>query len=488
MPKVAAAKSNRKSTAAAAATAAPTGARPAKVKAGMRKKDVVPSKPKASSSSKAPKTQAVILKAPAKPAKKALVISSPEASEDDGDDDESYPADGMDIDNDDDEEPSPQVKELIAELAADDGTDDDEEMDADAEAVAEEPPAAKKTTRNAQLVTGTPVLLTNQKKRQLPVPASPAQDDAAEDGSVSEGPFTPYVPRINPKDPSKPLLSLQTPTTKSIAKKSQRLVRADIAAKQAFPDDDARVELAERSIIRVAKELGAERRIVRIEMDPIYRDHLVKLVLRAGTQVRGETANTARDIVGTQYALASKGTPDQIKLFVEFLLSQGNFLYHHLAWEQVDPQTIRCTARGGPYRHAIIDAVIAQEFFHGHERMALADETAALFNPMPLPVVAFAATAVQCALRDWSTGVRVKSSTSFSSDEWADTYQGHLRELERMRQERPVDVDTWMRWTWKKAWNTTRQHLANGANTAPSFITTAELDDFSDVAAAMAAE
>lgn len=60
---------------------------------------------------------------------------------------------------------------------------------------------------------------------------------------------------------------------------------------------------------------------------------------------------------------------------------------------------LRCAAsslfqRSGPYRHANIATIILQEFFSGHEQMAVAEHTKDMFNPIPLPVIAFAATVV----------------------------------------------------------------------------------------------
>lgn len=64
---------------------------------------------------------------------------------------------------------------------------------------------------------------------------------------------------------------------------------------------------------------------------------------------------------------------------------------------------------------------------------------------------------VQCALRDWQTGVRIKSSSDFSADEWTAHYKAHVRELERMRDAKPREVDMWTRKLWKDCWYVLRK-------------------------------
>ncbi|EJD49142.1 hypothetical protein AURDEDRAFT_161627 [Auricularia subglabra TFB-10046 SS5] len=504
MPKAASVKTSaaKKATTGSSAALAIPGHTSATKKAGTRKKDVVPVKPKTAAGPAAPKAKpakprATILKAPPKGMFLVLfwfVESDTES--------EVPPAAGADSDNDSDadkfydglsdkatsgtDEPPVHMRELAVELNDDSSDQDmDEEADGEDDEDAMEitaPPGKHKRKPDAKLSSSAPHPLskaTNARAGPI-IPQTPVKGGAA-GGAVPEPQYTPYVNKVNEKDHSKPLVSQQTPTTRHILKGAQHLQRANIVAKNAFPDDDAREEDCERFVIRIAKGLDAKRRILRFELDSTYHENMIKMVARAGTQVRGETANAARDLVGPQYALGqAKGTVEENKRFVEFLVSNGNFLYRKLEWEVVDNKTIRCTGRSGPYRHPIIPALIEQEFFHGHERMAVAEETAALFNPIPIAVIAFAATAAQCALRDWTSGVRVKSSSSFSADEWTGMYQGHVRELERMQEAKPVEVDAWLRSVWKKAWRTTRQHLSgNTADT--SFITAAEMDDFSDI-------
>lgn len=94
----------------------------------------------------------------------------------------------------------------------------------------------------------------------------------------SDSPYTPYANRLNPKDSSKPLLTLQSPTTRNILKRAQQLYRAEIITKSAFPEDESRVDLAAKYILKAATELDALRRVARFQGDPVYQDNTVKIV------------------------------------------------------------------------------------------------------------------------------------------------------------------------------------------------------------------
>lgn len=483
----------------------------AKKRAGMLLKDARPVKAKpAAAVAKVRKTTSGSVKHPQQK-KKHIAVQSENEDEDESED---YPEDGLDgeEDEDDDEDATPEMQSFVQELnstgkrkgynanhvADDDDVDEDdddeveaEDDDADDNDVDDEDQlqlttkVTKRKRKDAgasfEIVSSTPSALPGRKTAGR-APAEP-QTPSGKGAAPATAPYTPFDEKKNPKDASKPLISLQTPITRNILKKGNHLYRANVITKNAFPDDAQRVEDAARLFIQVATALDLPRRVSRFDGDQAYQEMAIKIIGRAGTQVRGETANAAREIVGPHYGLgASRGSVDQNKLYVEFLLTQGNFLYRELVSEEVDATTLRCTKRKGPYRNSILEQLLQQEYFHGHERMAVADETKDLFNPMPLAAVAFAATAVQCALRDWTTGVRVKSSSDFSADDWTKVYEGHLRELERMKARQPLRVDVWMRKIWKDAWATTRQQLTNNDNET-SFMTPDEMDDFSDVVA-----
>ncbi|KAI6039501.1 hypothetical protein EDC04DRAFT_2603161 [Pisolithus marmoratus] len=50
------------------------------------------------------------------------------------------------------------------------------------------------------------------------------------------------------------------------------------------------------------------------------------------------------------------------------------------------------------------------------------------FNPLPLPLLAFILTAIQCAIDEWATGEH--SGVKFQGAKYADIYQHHLKNLD----------------------------------------------------------
>ncbi|KZV99340.1 hypothetical protein EXIGLDRAFT_762643 [Exidia glandulosa HHB12029] len=497
-----------------------TGASPARRRGGQRSRDPSPVKKRARHDSP-PKTRGrakVIKAAPAKTTPLFLQAGASDGEED-------YPDDGMAVDRDGEEPISQEIVDFVTSLNDDDAFSEDDEEDADykmpnlAELSDDEDSISSNSGEDSENDDGGEAnyvtdgksdsgtddgavdeevqgsvprghgLLTSSTPSRIPRGRRPSRSDptlrtptaTTPSSATAATSYTPYANRVNPKDQSKPLLSHQSPLTRNIVKRAQQLYRAQIITKNAFPDDATRADLAAQFILEAATDLEAPSRIARFQDDPTYQENTVKMVKRTDTQVRGEGVSAAREMVGAAYGLGpGLGNPDQVKRYVELLLANGNFVYRELETEDFDERTTVVKARSGPYRNPVIATLIQQEWFNSHEQMAVSDITTSLFNPIPLPVIAIAATALQCALRDWTTGVRVKSAAEFSSDEWSSIYAGHLRELTHMLEQKPREVDAWTRKLWRDCWSTTSQSLA-GNTAATSFISAAELDDFADV-------
>ncbi|KZV98596.1 hypothetical protein EXIGLDRAFT_763439 [Exidia glandulosa HHB12029] len=359
----------------------------------------------------------------------------------------------------------------------DEGDDEDDEDLADEQAVV--PVRRRKSVPSPKfsMSASTPVSRVAQRAPVTPsrlrTPANPLQRAALR--------YTPYENRVNPRDPSKPLLTKQSPLSQNLLKRSMQKYRADTITRAPFMDEDARVRTATSIFHNVARELDADRRIYRFEDDLIYQENILKMIKRADSQVRGEVVSAARDIVGACFGLGpGRGDVGDNKRYVLHLLANMNFVFLSLMFEELDDGTLHNIQRTGPYRNAIFATLIQQEFFHNHEQMAVAELTANLFNPMPLVVIAFVATAVQCALQDWTTGVRIKSSSDFTVEDWADVYDRHVNALEQMRDRNKQGFVAWTRKLYRNCWATTRQSLANDPQDGPS-ITAEEMDSYDDV-------
>jgi len=62
-------------------------------------------------------------------------------------------------------------------------------------------------------------------------------------------------------------------------------------------------------------------------------------------------------------------------------------------------------------------------------RPANAEQRSTL-SPMPLPALALVVTAVECALQEWETGIKIR--ISFTEEAYARIYRSHLKRLERL--------------------------------------------------------
>ncbi|KAH7101918.1 hypothetical protein BKA62DRAFT_701810, partial [Auriculariales sp. MPI-PUGE-AT-0066] len=116
--------------------------------------------------------------------------------------------------------------------------------------------------------------------------------------------------------------------------------------------------------------------------------------------------------------------------------------------------------RSGPYRHPIFQTIIQEQLFHQHERMAIDELTRGHFNPMPIGVLAIVATAVECALHDWSTGILERKGNTFTTDEWSGVYKKHVKALNTMKKIKPDMFAAWTRKLYMDCLETTKAYAA----------------------------
>lgn len=90
--------------------------------------------------------------------------------------------------------------------------------------------------------------------------------------------FTPYVARVNPKDASKPLLSLQSPHTRALFKNVARRLRTKAVTHDAFPEVEALMDEIAECFVSAAAELDLPSRILRYTGDPVYQEVFNRLV------------------------------------------------------------------------------------------------------------------------------------------------------------------------------------------------------------------
>ncbi|KAH7097850.1 hypothetical protein BKA62DRAFT_607690, partial [Auriculariales sp. MPI-PUGE-AT-0066] len=258
--------------------------------------------------------------------------------------------------------------------------------------------------------------------------------------------YTPYDCKVNPRDSSKPVHAGLSPLSRTISQYSSRMHRADVLATHGFFAPQQRLLVGSQSVRDAARALEASSRVRRLDGDLLYHDDMVKLTVRTEAAVRHQVLTSARAHVPAAYRLGlPQGTPDKNKAVVASLLTAKNFTFHTLKYN-VSGLEVHVTNRSGPYRQPVFQTVIQEQLFHQHDHMAIEELTRSKFNPMPIGVLAMVATAVECALHDWSSGILDRKGNMFSTDEWSGVYKKHIKALNTMKGLRP---DMFMAWTRK---------------------------------------
>ncbi|KAH7088669.1 hypothetical protein BKA62DRAFT_677635 [Auriculariales sp. MPI-PUGE-AT-0066] len=300
------------------------------------------------------------------------------------------------------------------------------------------------------------------KSKAAAPPETPVTNLEGQTGSRSSSiiVLSPYRPQHRRKDRSKPLLSGQSPKTRTIVRTASAEYRANTLCRTPFPDHEGCSTTALKAFIAASTIHGYDSRVERVKTNADYEEVVIKLIKRNDTIVRGEWIAYARDIVSKWYLEEVISSKSDIKNWGD-KRADGTYLIEK---------------RLGPYQHGCIIDIIKHELFHSHERAAVAEDTRDLFNPIPLPTVAFAATTIQCALMDWQTGTQDKSSVGFTSDKWSAVFDDHLERLEDMYARKPVIVDTWLTELWHECWDTTAESNMPTTTTVP--VTEEELESF----------
>jgi len=89
---------------------------------------------------------------------------------------------------------------------------------------------------------------------------------------------TPFQMRYNPRDRSKPLLSLMTPKSKGVGKQAQKDYVANIFAKAPFPTEEQRMAFTQEAIHKAIKDLDLPSRERRYKDNPEYAEQMQRLV------------------------------------------------------------------------------------------------------------------------------------------------------------------------------------------------------------------
>ncbi|KAH7097309.1 hypothetical protein BKA62DRAFT_624102 [Auriculariales sp. MPI-PUGE-AT-0066] len=111
--------------------------------------------------------------------------------------------------------------------------------------------------------------------------------------------------------------------------------------------------------------------------------------------------------------------------------------------------------------------------------MAVAELTRDKFNPVPIPTIALIATAVQCALHDWTTGIYGPKKNPFRTEAWHAAYKKHVAALEKMKLKNRRLFMAWTRKLYMDSLETTEAYAA--AASEDEHINEDEMNDYGDI-------
>ncbi|GJE91566.1 hypothetical protein PsYK624_077160 [Phanerochaete sordida] len=236
---------------------------------------------------------------------------------------------------------------------------------------------------------------------------------------------------------TKPRLQDASPPTHAIGDRANTLYRVYLATRNAWPDETTSIAEIKACFLKACRDGEAPRRALRLQRDTEYAKYIIAVVKQRGPQLRAEVKGDAQGIVPASYGFSGR-KKSYIVDTVEKLLDRAAFTF-----ADVDN-------RKGQYNHPAFAAVLGTTFFSTPKDEGRG-EYGVQFNPVPVPLIALVATAIECALVDWSTGVRITKGNEFTSHPYADVYQRHLTNLEALGRSNPSVLARRQRDLWQQA-------------------------------------
>ncbi|KZT34496.1 hypothetical protein SISSUDRAFT_1036234 [Sistotremastrum suecicum HHB10207 ss-3] len=173
------------------------------------------------------------------------------------------------------------------------------------------------------------------------------------------------------------------------------------------------------------------------EADKYYNAHLkfsgpfATVIMHRGSQLRGSAKTAAKSHIIACYGIKDGDEPGDSE-FNEALIRR---LKEKEAYVWAKSPTELDVGKG-LYQHRIIGHIITAIFFSGRKKERLALLFPTPFNPIPIPAMALACTAVECALDEWKTGRHVP--VEFKVGDYKNVYDRHIAKINSLKQNRPA--------------------------------------------------
>lgn len=278
---------------------------------------------------------------------------------------------------------------------------------------------------SAQLISG----VRPKRARTTSVAVSPSTQSVSEasSGSAAGVPFTPYRRPENHR-----AVQQYSPPSKNIIRTGETNYGLWIATKAGFPPTDKAEVHLDQIFANQCAAVGGDKKKSRLERYrsvKLYRNDARYLMRRAGSHIRNHIIKFIRS---KDFGCGGfKTAEENAKHSKELIRSQDDEFrasYHFgRILREGDRPDGKIIKRIGAYRHPLIGQTIAEVFFLNNEQLGVdfPDD----FNPMPLATIALVATAMDCAVKEWSNGYRQMQEFSFAL--FGSVYAAHLEELKK---------------------------------------------------------
>ncbi|KZV79161.1 hypothetical protein EXIGLDRAFT_707518 [Exidia glandulosa HHB12029] len=267
-------------------------------------------------------------------------------------------------------------------------------------------------------------------------PSTPANTSRVKALVDSQGnPVTPYERKVNPRAPNKPRGDDFSPSSRDLTNDLRIDFVVAMMTKNAFMTEQEAIAAVDGLLkVRVEKaEPGSklERRGIRYDSVEEARQDYRNAVKNVAPAFRGHCVEAAEGLIKPKFIdplLRKFKKVDERKEAVVKLTTKGAFHFE-------DPEK-----REGFLANEIVPDLFAAVFLRpksgGKNRQPLAfGPHLATFKPVPNHLLAFLVTAIECALRHWSTGAFVDEL--FQAKVYDKIYDDHLSSIEKIEFQAP---------------------------------------------------
>ncbi|KAI0265221.1 hypothetical protein BC834DRAFT_843806 [Gloeopeniophorella convolvens] len=198
-------------------------------------------------------------------------------------------------------------------------------------------------------------------------------------------------------------------TTRELLGTAISLFRCKVSTRHAFPDHGTESQWAAEAWSEACQEMSVA--VVAPTVD------IIRVICSRSSQLRRELKTKVVSIVEGAYGFDTakdKKTQAANRAKVEELMEERAFLY----------KVRQPTLQGLYYHPALQRAINVMWFANKHDEGV---EFPKYFNPIPLPTIALAITAIECCIDEWSSGS--KNATHFTGAAYKDLYEDHLQSL-----------------------------------------------------------